>query len=1225
MTPGEQRAYDAAGRDMNLSTAWGNDEAGAADEASLVAQVDNARSRGELAVAEEECRRAVGQFPDSTELMIAYGRVLLAKGHPDQAAGAFTRARELAPKDERPVAWQIAAFSHLRNHAVWTRASAEGLEAFPQSIIIRVALGRARLEEYQHEDALAVLSEADSLPGADDVTASWHVVALAAVHGCAKAGALAEARISQYGDEASRVRYRLGTVYLDHEWYSQAATCFEAVLASHPEHPGALTALPLACLGAGWPEKAELHARAAVSHMQDSPDARMVSACANVEAGDYEDGARKAQEALAQVPLDPDIVTLCIDVLRRAYRFDDAEDVARKALDAGITKAWRVRTALACVLVEKGKYDTAVEEAYDALAQVPLDPDIVTLCIGVLRRAYRFDDAEDVARKALDAGITKAWRVRTALAWVLSDMGRYESAISEVDQALRDERASLDDCNYWWAVRSRIDFLREARRFGEAEKAAEEALERNPDDPDLLIALAWVFSDQDQEQEAAMQAERALEKNEANATALVARIYFWRWARDWGEAKNAAMHAEEKRGKDPDVLTACGWLHSDLGDPKKALEFVSKALNADGLNSWALSCRIVFLAWADRHDEAMDATATALSRRPWDPRLHVTAGWLSGDLDHYDLALEHFGKALDLNPYEAEALEWRAAAQRARLNREEAVIQADQGASLRPFDPGMRVELGRAYDGQRRFVRALKELQPVLDREPDNVAARIARSAALRSQHLLDDAEQEINDALDRKRHNRDLLTELAWIYNDQGRYAEARQKFKFLLDEARNKRERAAAHYGIGWADLKEGNSSAAEDGFRKALEGKELDVGYQVGLAWAIARQHSKEPWDEAEKEARRAALRRRDPLAETCLGVIAFQRGRAAAAERQFKKALDLDRYGSRTDLAALYAWMARYDEAETELRRATERDPFDFDAHLEFGYLYLQPGYEDLRAAERSFRRALASRPDSTGAAAGLAQVLTRTGRATDAEAVLRKALQHGSRHEWRAHLALARLLIQLGSDRQNADQLSEACAHAATAIRQAEQDISYVSGQDMANLQFTAGLAQLCLASTFPATLPRYLGQRRALQYMEQCLRHDRDHVEALGFCAALKRSMAPARLSLLAVALTACLAFALLVLEWTAYLAYGKVSQTVVSVDTPIFAGLFTVSFLLPTLIRIKMPGFEAEVQPHNENVAPGPTGSDALGPGTFTVTPGPTGQIPRRGADSPHKFHHSR
>jgi tetratricopeptide (TPR) repeat protein len=351
-----------------------------------------------------------------------------------------------------------------------------------------------------------------------------------------------------------------------------------------------------------------------------------------------------------------------------------------------------------------------------------------------------------------------------------------------------------------------------------------------------------------------------------------------------------------------------------------------------------------------------------------------------------------------------------------------------------------------------------------------------------------------------------------------------------------------------------------------------------------------------------------------------VIAFQRGRPADAERHFRRTLDLDPYGSHTDLGALYARTGRYNKAETELNESLTRDRLDFDALVELGYLYLQPGYENLPAAERAFLEVLASQPDLATAAVGHAQVLTATGRATEAEVLLRRMVRQEQSDGWRVHLALARLLVQQGSEQRDPDQLSAAAKQAQLAIDQASKLSSQPTGEEQAELHFVAGAAQFYLASLTPAGIQCRNARHHARQSFDQALRLDENHVEALRYRSILDRTTGLARQGRIPVRLTAAVAFVLLSLEWILFLTTSKISATLLATDTPILLGLFVTAFLLPTLIHIKMPGFEAEVQPNHDASPPAPTGAEAFGPGRFTVTPGPSGQTPRRGADLPHK-----
>ena len=85
-------------------------------------------------------------------------------------------------------------------------------------------------------------------------------------------------------------------------------------------------------------------------------------------------------------------------------------------------------------------------------------------------------EAERAAAEAIERRPDDPY-VRTAAAWVASGQDREDEAVSRVEQALAiDPRDS-------WALRSRVDFLRSARRFEEAERAAAEAIERRPDEP----------------------------------------------------------------------------------------------------------------------------------------------------------------------------------------------------------------------------------------------------------------------------------------------------------------------------------------------------------------------------------------------------------------------------------------------------------------------------------------------------------------------------------------------------------------------------------------------------------------------------------------------------------------------------------------------------------------------------------------------------------------------
>jgi hypothetical protein len=91
----------------------------------------------------------------------------------------------------------------------------------------------------------------------------------------------------------------------------------------------------------------------------------------------------------------------------------------------------------------------------------------------------------------------------------------------------------------------------------------------------------------------------------------------------------------------------------------------------------------------------------------------------------------------------------------------------------------------------------------------------------------------------------------------------------------------------------------------------------------------------------------------------------------------------------------------------------------------------------------------------------------------------------------------------------------------------------------------------------------------------------------------------------------------LLVVLWFWFFITGKVGWAALSALTPVLAGLMIASILLPTLVKLKLAGFEATLQPHHPVGAIGPSGSDMFAPARFTVGAGPVGQIPKRGQPS--------
>jgi tetratricopeptide (TPR) repeat protein len=1194
---------------------WSADRGGsrvnAWEIAKLVDSVDSARSRDEMRTAEEQALAGLDRFPDSADLLVAYGRVLFATHRVHEALKVFTQAGELAPEDDRPVAWQVAAYAREFDLTTAIATGHSALERFPDSVLIRVALGRAYLDSSRPKDALVPLVDAIRISPEDETAASWHAVCLSSLAGTAAAVDQLRTCLGTSHLNSVKVHYCMGQILLENRQHAEALECFDAVLEADAGHAKALEGKIIALRELGRFNEAEDHAARAVELLPGSPRLRVEYAWVLNDQGKYRQAVHCAALALKTDERSVEALIARIDCLREWHKFADAEDAAAEAL-----KVWPgepdIHTAAAWVYGDEGLYEQALDHIAKALASDPTNIWALRSRIDLLREARRFKAAEDAADEAIGL-LGQNSDVLVSAAWVHSDQGNYKRALDLAEEAIGlDGRSS-------WALCSRIDFLREMRRFGDAGQAAREAMDLLPDDAAPCVAAAWVSSVQDQEPDAAGYAERALALDGNNRAALAALIYFRRWAREWEKARVAAAEALRRRPGDPDILAAAGWLHSDQDEHDQALERIGEAADIKPRDPWVLSCLINFLSAAGDYDGAEKASAQALKVLPDHPDMLVAAGWLQGDLDRYGPALARFRQALDVSPRHAEALEWEVVALRSLLRFGAAKTAAARGTELRPWDPPIRVELGRACDDLRDYDAAFEHFAEILTNEPGNVEALVAKSAALRPLHRYEEAENGIRAARREKLKNRDLTTELGWVRYDANS-AHAGEVFQGLLESAVNNRERAAARYGLGWIAFKAEDYSCAEAHFRQAVEYCKRDSNYSLARAWSLARQ---DLWDEAEKIASEISERRPDPFAHICLGVIAFQCGRLAEAEHHLKYALELDpRQGGYTSLGALYMKMARYDEAEAKLNEAVARDWYDSEAHIALGCVLLQVGDKRLPDAEREFRQALALEPESVKAAIGLARTLVMTDRYAQSEAILREALARQSVNKrWETHQALAWLLVRQGDKEQNQDLLEEAYEHAKQAIEKAPEK---QSPDAEAGPHFVAGLALLQLASLTAEPWLQGNYQRRAIGHLRKCLNSSEYEIDARRYMQLLKRERRAERPAAFGGLIVGFVSLVLLAVMWIAFFRSTRVSATVLSVNTPILIGLLTVSLLLPWLIRLKMPGFEAELQPqHKMEAAAVHIGAEAFRPGRFTVTVGLIGEIPRRGQSRPQTPKH--
>jgi len=161
------------------------------------------------------------------------------------------------------------------------------------------------------------------------------------------------------------------------------------------------------------------------------------------------------------------------EVLKAAHRYDEAEQVYRKAIERFPDNAV-ARTGLAEVLKATHRYDEAAQVNREAVDRFPDDVVARNGLAEVLKAAHRYDEAAQVYRGAVEL-FPDDVVARSGLGDVLKVAHRY-------DEAEQVYRKAIDRFPDNVVARTGLgDVLKVAHRYDEAEQVYREAVERFPD------------------------------------------------------------------------------------------------------------------------------------------------------------------------------------------------------------------------------------------------------------------------------------------------------------------------------------------------------------------------------------------------------------------------------------------------------------------------------------------------------------------------------------------------------------------------------------------------------------------------------------------------------------------------------------------------------------------------------------------------------------------------
>jgi predicted Zn-dependent protease len=743
------------------------------------ARLEGIRSQqelGDFAATVTPLRELLEASPEDPELNHLYGVALLGVGRPELAIWPLRKAARDA---DRAVEDGLLLSQALLRGGSATDAVEEVLrvlELAPDRTDVARLLLQTRLKAKQHEEAL----EAAAL-----------VLDLAPDDPEALVGRLAAFLALQRAEEAEQALAEFGEVVGDLPDESQWHARFCAGTASFAAEKGETEAAE-----ATWEECLEKfpgeelvvftaieffngqskHARALEilrgAHEANPTHLNFVETLANWlgSAGQNEEAEQLLRDAtLRDGGKDPNAWLL----LARYHERRDETTKAKDALAQGMRLMGEAPVTLVAsyvdLLIRAGDYD----EAEELLPQFDPSPVMQNMLRGRLLLA-RGAPAE--ALEVLDEGL-RLWPDHSVGHWLAGtaaeQLGDFERALREYNEAIRNDPANED---------AMLSLLKLLEGLG-LDQDALVVLSRNPkenrNNPEILLR-AIGFAHRTDSRQVLEQAARQLSALPGYRSVVVAEL--------------AAIHAA--RGGPAAGVDAIRGARLDLTHPRSGP---------------ALDSLVEFLVAANRSEEALEATQSALAAHPDEALYHELRGRALRGTGEPELAREAFQRALELEPERAPALAQLAALTAEQGDSAAAVALYDRAATADPEDASYAWGAIELLSGSDDGAELERRLEALLARHATHAAA-----AELLARRLSErDPDRALALALRAVRllGGPDALDTLGRIQLEQGDSESAARSFGASV---RLRPESPSSQYWLGRALI----ATEDEEGARRAFE---------------------------------------------------------------------------------------------------------------------------------------------------------------------------------------------------------------------------------------------------------------------------------------------------------------------------------------------------------------------------------------------------------------------
>ena len=202
-----------------------------------------------------------------------------------------------------------------------------------------------------------------------------------------------------------------------------------------------------------------------------------------------------------------------------------------------------------------------------------------------------------------------------------------------------------------------IDTDREQKQWNDAEKVAQEAVKKLPNDKNLKLTLALQLADDGKGEEGIQMAKSALKGGPEDRDTYMQLSQVYQRLKRWKDSEEALAQAEKLAGKPEEkefVQFAYGALYERQKKYDQAEQSFRKVLQLDPNNTMTLNYLGYMLADRNVHlEEALNMIKRAVELDPQNGAYLDSLGWAYFRMGNYDKAEENLRRAAEKTPNDA--------------------------------------------------------------------------------------------------------------------------------------------------------------------------------------------------------------------------------------------------------------------------------------------------------------------------------------------------------------------------------------------------------------------------------------------------------------------------------------------------------------------------------------------------------------------------------------------